>query len=141
MLQGKINGKGSKTWPESTRNCGTNFCRKKYSGEWRNDQPTCGKTDYWNGDSYEGCYENNGSTMKGKTKFQMAENSRKHDQTRNCQHIYVGCSVSYSTDDLTKASGGLTGVVLGFSAQRGVATLRPSYSYDPVEVLCTSIEE
>lgn len=134
---GLPDGQGTYTWADSVRNCGMRYCSKKYVGERKEGRRVCGKLDLWDGDSYEGCFEEDGFTMKGKTKFQLAEENRKYERTRNCQHIYVGRSVVYDKG----AFGFLTGVVLGFSAQRGVATLVPDHRRDHREVLCTQIEE
>lgn len=129
-VESKRAGKGTYTWPENTV-CGT--CSTRYVGEWKDGKRVCGKQDYKHGDSYDGCFDKN-ENEKGKTKYQLA----KYDQTRNCQHLYIGRAVVY---DKTAWGGFLTGTVLGFSAQQGVATLKPNHSSGSEEVLCSRIEE
>ena len=61
---GSIHGNGRFTWPE-----GNNY--KEYIGEFSNSKRTCGKMFFWDGDSYEGCFDPEGK-MKGKTAMQLA---------------------------------------------------------------------
>ena len=68
---GKRHGKGVLVWPDSGRNCGNSLCNKKFIGTYENDYRKCGRMDYFNGDSYDGCYEANKKNERlGNTKHQ-----------------------------------------------------------------------
>ena len=141
-VEGIRTGKGTFTWPESDRrNCSSQFCSRRYVGEWRNDKKTCGKMEFWGGDSYDGCYEADGSTFLGKTKFQLAEQSRTYERTNRCQHVYEGRVFRRKENNMVGLFGDLEYIVLGFSASRGQATVKDRHDGSVQEISCTSIPE
>lgn len=139
FMNGKKHGKGVLVWPESERNCDNQLCNKKFAGTYENDYRKCGHMDYFNGDSYDGCYEVNKKNERlGDTKFIAAEKNRRHERLGKCQHLYIGRIFS--------GPGGVFGIkqgyeVMGFSPQTGQATIKSSGSDYRQEVSCSSIPE
>lgn len=134
-VEGKKTGKGVYTWTEKNRNCGSGFCYKKYVGEWKDNKKTCGKTEFWSGDSYDGCF-NEQEEMQGKTKFQLAEENQRYLRRDKCQHLYQG-----RVFERENFFGYLNYIVIGFSPNQGRATVKAEHNGSVTEILCRDIPD
>jgi uncharacterized protein YceK len=90
FVDDKKHGKGEYTWGSYNKNCDSSYCDKKFVGELSYGEFKYGKLTFYNtNDYYEGGFDKNGK-RKGKTRYQIAEDNRRYERTKNCQHLYVG---------------------------------------------------
>lgn len=128
-------GKGVMSWNENNRNCGLKFCFKSFVGEYKNNKPSCGYAMFWNGDSYDGCF-NEKEEMVGDTKFKTEENNKRFERVSRCQHLYQGRVFKREN-----FFGHLNYVVIGFSPNQGLATVKAEHDGSFAEILCSDIPE
>ncbi|GAB1394993.1 hypothetical protein MASR1M60_31570 [Rhodocyclaceae bacterium] len=135
MLNGYLHGKGTYIWSDSNKNCGTAKCAKKFVGEWGQGRRVCGRNEFFGGDTYEGCHEPDG-TMKGKTKFELAEENQRYSRLDKCQHLYQGRVFKREN-----FFGHLNYIVVGFSPSQGRATVKAEHDGSLSEISCRDVPE
>ncbi|GAB1394994.1 hypothetical protein MASR1M60_31580 [Rhodocyclaceae bacterium] len=132
---GLPHGQGTYVWADSNKNCRTAKCVRKFVGEWSQGRRVCGRNEFFGGDTYEGCHEPDG-TMKGKTKFELAEENQRYSRLDRCQHLYQGRVFKREN-----FFGHLNHIVVGFSPSQGRATVKAEHDGSMSEVSCRDIPE
>lgn len=136
---GLPHGQGTYVWgpaAKSACNPSTTKCLTKFVGERKQGKHMCGRSEFIGGDTYDGCYADDGTTRTGKTKFELAEENQRYSRLDKCQHLYQGRVFKREN-----FFGHLNYIVIGFSPNQGRATVKAEHDGTMSEISCRDIPE